>query len=84
MLKQFSLFRQLQHHMSVVGQHQRKLDSYAEHVMVCWTRSDSASVITFLPQQPHSHVNMAWDQGNVIPSTLKPPLALWNGTNSFE
>ena len=70
--------------MSIAGQHQRKLDSYAEHVMVCWTRSDSASVITFLLQQPRSHVNMAWDQGNVIPSTLKPPLVLWNGTNSFE
>ena len=44
----------------------RRLDTYAAHVMVCWTRSDSASVtacFTFLPQQPRSHVNMAWDQG---------------------
>jgi len=45
---------------------QRRLDTYAAHVIVRWTRSDSARVITcftFLPQQPRSHVNMAWDQG---------------------
>ena len=44
---------------------QRRLDTYAAHVIVRWTRSDSARVITcfiFLPQQPRSHVNMAWDQ----------------------
>ena len=45
---------------------QRRLDTYAAHVIVHRTQSDSASVIacfTFLPQQPRSHVNMAWDQG---------------------
>ena len=52
-------------------QSQRRLDTYAAHVIVHWTRSDSAHVIacfTFLPQQPRSHVNL------VIPSTLKPAL----------
>jgi len=46
--------------------YQRRLDTYAAHVIVRWTRSDSARVIacfTFLPQQSRSHVNMAWDQG---------------------
>ena len=52
--------------------YQRMLDTYAAHVIVRWTRSDSVRVIacfTFLPRQPRSHVNMAWDQGkraNVI------------------
>ena len=45
---------------------QRRLDTYAVHVIVRWTQSDSACEIacfTFLPQQSCSHVNMAWDQG---------------------
>jgi len=43
----FGMFRELDFH-------QRRLDTYAARVIACFT---------FLPQQPRSHVNMAWDQG---------------------
>ena len=62
--------------------YQRRLDTYAAHVIVRWTRSDSARVIacfTFLPQQRRPMSIWPGTKGkraNVMPSTLKP--ALWS------
>ena len=65
------------------GVSQRRLDTYAAHVIVRWTRSDSARVncMFYIPTSTASfpcqyglgpRVNTK--QANVIPSILKPAL----------
>jgi len=59
----------------------RWLDTYAAHVILRWTRSDSARVIVSFTFLPHSLVPMSiWPgtkgkRANVIPSTGMPWLA---------